>query len=158
MVGVQVLQINFPPFNGYAFLPTAPPKPAALKLPEAPRNAATNDQPREPDAPPPTRSLAQPQTDAKVATDLLASSAGYPICHDQDELARLFMAAVLVAGGKLQAEDVERGACDVIPPGARVEVLERYVSGTDIGRVVKVRVTSPRLVGPTIGYTFELGR
>ena len=50
---------------------------------------------------------------------------------------------------------VEMSGCQFIRMNAMVEVPERYASGKDFMRVVKVRVQSAHM-RPTIGYTVEL--
>src|SRR5690242_20280224 len=81
--------------------------------------------------------------------DLLKPTPQQPLCVDQDTLAQFVLAGMM---GLHESP----GGCQSIPAGARVEVIERYASGSDFMRMVKVRVTSPKLRGPTIGYTIEI--
>jgi len=86
-----------------------------------------------------------------VVAEVLKTSPGQPLCIDQDSLAGLLMAGVTH-----NREAAKSLACESIPAGAKVEVIERYPSGSTFMRVIKVRVTTPRHPGPTIGFTLEL--
>jgi hypothetical protein len=45
--------------------------------------------------------------------------------------------------------------CQTIPKDAKVEILQRFPSGFEFLRGVKVNVTSPSQADATVGYTFE---
>jgi signal transduction histidine kinase len=57
---------------------------------------------------------------------------------------------------KLRA-DIRYG-CHMIPKDAQVEILQRFPSGFQFLRLVKVNVTSPSQPDSTVGYTFEISR
>jgi hypothetical protein len=95
---------------------------------------------------------------ATMPEDRLRPVSGQPLCIDQDALSTMILSGILAYGGAIDPDEVIRDGCQVIPDGAEVEVIERYASGTDVMRVVKVRVTSPKLRGPTIGFTVEMGK
>jgi hypothetical protein len=84
--------------------------------------------------------------------DRLKVAAGQPLCIDQDALATMLLSGILAT----KADDMIKDGCQSIPVGAQVDVLERYASGSEAMRLVKVRVTAPSLPGPTTGYTIEL--
>jgi hypothetical protein len=86
-----------------------------------------------------------------ASAEMLKTSPGQPLCIDQDALVTFLMAGVT------HNEAVARSlACEGIPAGSKVEVVERYPSGSTFMRAVKVRVTKPGRSGPTTGYTVEL--
>jgi hypothetical protein len=95
---------------------------------------------------------------AEPPADRLQAVAGQPLCIDQDSLATLILSGLMASNGIISSRDVTSDGCQFIPAGAQVDVLERYASGSDVMRVVKVRVTSLKLHGPTIGYTVEIGK
>jgi hypothetical protein len=105
-------------------------------------------------AKPTTVAPAAPRADAAVQS----KPVGRPLCADQDSLSRLLVADVLAKSGQGSADDAAtaRAACETIPAGARVVVLERIASGSSFLRIVKVKVTSPKLREPTTGYTVEM--
>jgi hypothetical protein len=104
-----------------------------------------------------------PRTEATLAPpaatlDFLKTAPGMPLCIDQDSLATFLVAGLLAVNGKItRAEAAESvSGCETIADGSRAEVIERYASGSSFMRIVKVRVTSRRLRGPTVGYTVEI--
>jgi hypothetical protein len=86
-----------------------------------------------------------------VLAESLKTSPGQPLCIDQDSLA-----AFLIANVSHDEKAARSLACEGMPSGSKAEVIERYPSGSDFMRVVKVRVTMPRRLGKTTGYTVEL--
>lgn len=89
--------------------------------------------------------------------DRLRTTPGQPLCRDEDSLATLLISGVMASKG-VDRSQLPPVACEAIPNGALVEVIERFASGSSIGRVVKVRVTAPGLSGPIVGYTLELSQ
>ncbi|MGO9546525.1 MAG: hypothetical protein ACLPPF_17235 [Rhodomicrobium sp.] len=79
---------------------------------------------------------------------------GQPLCIDQDSLLAILMVAVLK--GPEAAASIK--GCEVIAPGSKAELIERYPSGSPLGRVIKVKVTSPKNPGAITGYTIELNK
>ena len=79
---------------------------------------------------------------------------GRPLCVDQDSLAAMLVAGVLASS----PAQVTTNGCQTIPENAQVELLQRYPSGFNFLRAVKVKVTSPTQPDPTVGYTVEIGR
>ena len=53
-------------------------------------------------------------------------------------------------------EQATTNGCQTIPKDAQVELLQRYPSGLDFLRVIKVKVTSPTQSDSTVGYTVEI--
>lgn len=107
-------------------------------------------------APAPAPKLAPVEQKAEV--DGLKPLPGQPLCVDQDSLATLLKAGALAKNGAItrgQLVDAS-SACQTIPQGSRVDILERLASGSNVIRMVKVRVTAPSLRGPTVGYTIEV--
>ena len=105
----------------------------------------------------PLRSL-QAASDDPASTssiDRLNVAAGQPVCVDQDALAAAFFAAVVI-GARL--EQIASYGCHMIPNDAQVEILQRFPSGFQFLRLVKVNVTSPSQPDATVGYTFEISR
>jgi hypothetical protein len=87
--------------------------------------------------------------------DHLNVATGQPVCVDQDALAAAFFAAVVIGTGP---EQIASYGCHMIPKDAQVEILQRFPSGFQFLRLVKVNVTSPSQPGSTVGYTFEISR
>jgi hypothetical protein len=86
--------------------------------------------------------------------DHLSVTPGEPLCVDQDSLAAMLVAGMLAANA---AQAVTIG-CQTIPEDAQVELLQRFPSGFQFLRIVKVKVTSPSQPDPTVGYTVEISR
>ena len=85
---------------------------------------------------------------------VLAFAPGQPVCVDQDSLAAALVAGVL-ASDPAQATTT---GCQTLPDDAQVEVLQRFPSGFQFLRIVKVKVTSHVQPEPSVGYTVEIGR
>jgi hypothetical protein len=79
---------------------------------------------------------------------------GQPLCVDREALAAMLVAGML-ASSPTQATT---NGCQTIPDDAQLEILERYPSGLHFLRVTKVKVTSPKLPDPTVGFTVEIDR
>lgn len=107
-------------------------------------------------APAPAPKLAPVEQKAEV--DRLKPLPGQPLCVDQDSLATLLKAGALAKNGAItRGQLVDAGsACQTIPEGSRVDILGRLASGSNVIRMVTVRVTAPSLRGPTVGYTIEV--
>ena len=102
-----------------------------------------------------TPSPPAPDDPASTASiDRLSVSAGQPVCVDQDLLAAALIAGMLAS----DPEQATTNGCQTIPKDAQVELLQRYPSGLDFLRVIKVKVTSPTQSDSTVGYTVEIGR
>jgi hypothetical protein len=86
--------------------------------------------------------------------DHLSVAPGQPVCADQDSLGAVLVAAVVLGTSPAQ---VGRYGCHTIPKDAN-EILQRFPSGFEFLRVVKVNVTSSSQADPTVGYTFEIRR
>jgi hypothetical protein len=103
----------------------------------------------------PLRSL-QTASDDPASTssiDRLNVATGQPVCLDQDALAAAFFAAVVIGA---RPEQIASYGCHMMPNDAQVEILQRFPSGFQFLRLVKVNVTSLSQPGSTVGYTFEL--
>ena len=87
--------------------------------------------------------------------DRLNVAAGQPVCVDQDALAAPFFAAVVIGA---RSEQIASYGCRMIPKDAQVEILQRFPSGFQFLRLVKVNVTSPSQPDARVGYTFEISR
>jgi hypothetical protein len=87
--------------------------------------------------------------------DHLNVASGQPVCVDQDSLAAAFFAAVVIG---TRPEQIARYGCHMIPNDPQVDILQRFPSGFQFLRLVKVNVTSPSQPVSTVGYTFEIGR
>jgi hypothetical protein len=88
------------------------------------------------------------------SNDHLSVAPGQPVCEDQDSLGAALVAAVVLGTSPALA----RYGCQTIPKDAKVEILQRFPSGFEFLRVVKVNVTSPSQADATVGYTFEIRR
>jgi len=100
----------------------------------------------------------QTASDDRASTssiDRLNVATGQPVCVDQDALSAAFVAAVVIG---TRPEQIARYGCHMIPKDAQVEVLQRFPSGFQFLRLVKVNVTSPSQPVSTVGYTFEISR
>ena len=100
----------------------------------------------------------QTASDDRASTssiDRLNVAAGQPVCVDQDALAAAFFAAVVIGA---RPEQIASYGCRMIPKDAQVEILQRFPSGFQFLRLVKVNVTSPSQPNSTVGYTFEISR
>jgi hypothetical protein len=82
--------------------------------------------------------------------DHLNVATGQPV---KDSLAAAFVAAVVIG---TRPEKIARYGCHMIPKDAQVEILQRFPSGFQFLRLVKVNVTSPSQPDSTVGYTFEI--
>jgi len=122
------------------------------------QRAATPPQAKREATPPPIPSVVQePARDDPATTsaiDHLSAIPGQPLCIDHDSLTAMLVAGVLASSS---AQATTNG-CHTIPDDAQVEILERYPSGLHFLRVIKVKVTSPKLPDPTVGFTVEIGR
>ena len=100
----------------------------------------------------------QTASDDRASTssiDRLNVATGQPVCVDQDALSAAFVAAVVIG---TRPEQIARYGCHMIPKDAQVEILQRFPSGFQFLRLVKVNVTSPSQPVSTVGYTFEISR
>jgi outer membrane biosynthesis protein TonB len=107
--------------------------------------------------PVPLRSL-QTASDDPTSTssiDHLNVATGQPVCVDQDALAAAFFAGVVIG---TRPEQLASYGCHMIPNDAQVDILQRFPSGFQFLRLVKVNVTSPSQPVSTVGYTFEISR
>ena len=107
--------------------------------------------------PVPLRSL-QTASDDPTSTssiDHLNVATGQPVCVDQDALAAAFFAGVVIG---TRPEQIASYGCHMIPNDAQVDILQRFPSGFQFLRLVKVNVTSPSQPVSTVGYTFEISR
>jgi hypothetical protein len=95
---------------------------------------------------------ADPETTSAI--DHLSAMPGQPLCVDHDALTAMLLAGVLASS---PAQATTNG-CQIIPDDAQIELLERYPSGLHFLRIIKVKVTSPKLPDPTIGFTVEIDR
>jgi hypothetical protein len=82
------------------------------------------------------------------------SSVGRPLCAEEDALKAMLIAEILAS----KPEETSTNGCQLVPANSQLEVIERYPSRFDFLRIVKVRVTSPNLVNPMVGYTVDIGR
>jgi hypothetical protein len=108
--------------------------------------------------PVPLQSVQETASDDPASTssiDRLSVATGQPVCVDQDSLAAAFVAAVVIG---TNPEQIAKYGCHMIPKDAQVEILQRFPSGFQFLRLVKVNVTSPSQLDSTVGYTFEIGR
>ncbi len=113
---------------------------------------------RENDPPAALQGAQEPASDDHAST----SSIDHPsvvldqlVCADQDSLAAAFVAGVVLGASPAQ---IAKYGCQTIPNDAQVEILERFPSSFQFGRVVKVNVTAPPQSNSTVGYTFEIAR
>jgi len=100
----------------------------------------------------------QTASDDRASTssiDHLNVAVGQPVCVDRDALAAAFFAAVVIGA---RPEQIASYACRMIPKDAQVEILQRFPSGFQFLRLVKVNVASPSQADATVGYTFEIRR
>jgi hypothetical protein len=121
-------------------------------------NVQTEDVPkvRSEDAQPVPLGSLQTASDDRASTssiDRLNVAADQPVCADQDALAAAFFAAVVIGA---RPEQIASYGCRMIPKDAKVEILQRFPSGFQFLRLVKVNVTSPSQPNSTVGYTFEI--
>jgi hypothetical protein len=107
--------------------------------------------------PVPLRSLQTASDDptSTLSIDHLNVATGQPVCVDQDALAAAFFAPVVIGA---RPEQIASYGCHMIPNDAQVEILQRFPSGFQFLRLVKVNVTSPSQPDSTVGYTFEISR
>jgi len=123
--------------------------------------AKTEDVPKakSEDAPPAAlRGVQEAAPDDPASTssiDHLSVAPSQPVCRDQDSLAAAFVAAVVLGTSPAQ---LTRYGCQTIPKDAKVEILQRFPSGFQFLRIVRVNVTSPLQPDATVGYTFEVRR
>ncbi len=107
-----------------------------------------------PPVPPVVREPARDDPHTTSAIDHLSAMPGQPLCVDREALAAMLVAGML-ASSPTQATT---NGCQTIPDDAQLEILERYPSGLHFLRVTKVKVTSPKLPDPTVGFTVEIDR
>ena len=107
--------------------------------------------------PVPLRSLQTASDDPRSTSsiDHLNVATGQPVCVDQDALAAAFFAGVVIG---TRPEQLASYGCHMIPNDAQVDILQRFPSGFQFLRLVKVNVTSISQPGSTVGYTFEISR
>jgi hypothetical protein len=103
--------------------------------------------------PVPLRSLDDPKSTLSI--DHLNVATGQPVCVDQDALAAAFFAGVVIG---TRPEQLASYGCHMIPNDAQVDILQRFPSGFQFLRLVKVNVISPSQPVSTVGYTFEISR
>ena len=101
----------------------------------------------------PLRSLQTASATSSI--DHLNVATGQPVCVDQDALAAAFFAGVVIG---TRPEQLASYGCHMIPNDAQVDILQRFPSGFQFLRLVKVNVTSPSQPVSTVGYTFEISR
>ena len=87
-----------------------------------------------------------------AAPERIKVTAGQPLCINQDRLV-----ALLIAGVRKDPEAAKALPCEAMRTGSVAEVVERYPSGANSMRIVKVKVTSQGR-GATTGYTIEIDR
>ena len=130
----------------------------ALKAPKQKAPKAKKDDKKSDDgSPAPPRGVQEAAPDDTASTssiDHLSVAPGQPVCPDQDSLGAALVAAVVLGTSPALA----RYGCHTIPKDAKVEILQRFPSGFEFLRVVKVNVTSPSQADATVGYTFEIRR
>jgi hypothetical protein len=107
------------------------------------------------DAQPRSLQTASDDPASTSSIDHLNVATGQPVCVDQDSLAAAFFAAVVIG---TRPEQITRYGCHIIPKDAQVEILQRFPSGFQFLRLVKVNVTSPSQPDSKVGYTFEISR
>jgi hypothetical protein len=93
----------------------------------------------------------QTASDDRASTssiDRLNVATGQPVCVDQDALSAAFVAAVVIG---TRPEQIARYGCHMIPKDGQVEILQRFPSGFQFLRLVKVNVTSPSQPVSTVG-------
>jgi hypothetical protein len=107
--------------------------------------------------PVPLRSLQTASDDPRSTSsiDHLNVATGQPVCVDQDALAAAFFAGVVIG---TRPEQLASYGCHMIPNDAQVDILQRFPSGFQFLRLVKVNVISPSQPVSTVGYTFEISR
>ena len=107
--------------------------------------------------PVPLRSLQTASDDptSTLSIDHLNVATGQPVCVDQDALAAAFFAAVVIG---TRPEQLASYGCHMIPNDAQVDILQRFPSGFQFLRLVKVNVISPSQLVSSVGYTFEISR
>ena len=107
--------------------------------------------------PVPLRSLQTASDDPRSTSsiDHLNVATGQPVCVDQDALAAAFFAGVVIG---TRPEQLASYGCHMIPNDAQVDILQRFPSGFQFLRLVKVNVISPSQPVSTVGYTFEVSR
>ena len=107
--------------------------------------------------PVPLRSLQTASDDPRSTSsiDHPNVATGQPVCVDQDALAAAFFAGVVIG---TRPEQLASYGCHMIPNDAQVDILQRFPSGFQFLRFVKVNVTSPSRPDSTVGYTFEISR
>ena len=105
--------------------------------------------------PVPLRSLRSDDPKSTLSIDHLNVATGQPVCVDQDALAAAFFAGVVIG---TRPEQLASYGCHMIPNDAQVDILQRFPSGFQFLRLVKVNVISPSQPVSTVGYTFEISR
>jgi hypothetical protein len=131
----------------------------ALKQSHHIPNAKKENDPKKSDdaSPAAPRGVQEAAPDDPASTssiDHLSVAPGQPVCPDQDSLGAALVAAVVLG----TSPALTRYGCQTIPKDAKVEILQRFPSGFEFLRVVKVNVTSPSQADATVGYTFEIRR
>ncbi|MGC1577845.1 MAG: hypothetical protein WA813_17305, partial [Beijerinckiaceae bacterium] len=87
--------------------------------------------------------------------DHASAALGRPLCADREALAAAFFAGVVIG---TRPEQLASYGCHMIPNDAQVDILQRFPSGFQFLRLVKVNVISPSQPVSTVGYTFEISR
>jgi hypothetical protein len=112
---------------------------------------------REATTPPIPPVVQEPTRDDPATTSAIdhrSAIPGRPLCIDHDALTAMLVAGVLASSS---AQATTNG-CQTVPDDAQVEILERIPSGLHFLRVIKVKVISPKLPEPTVGFTVEIDR
>jgi hypothetical protein len=100
----------------------------------------------------------EPASDDPASTSSIDHPSVVPgqlVCANQDSLVAAFVAGVVLGASPAQ---LTKYGCQTIPKDAQVEILERFPSGFQFVRVVKVNVTYPPQPNSRVGYTFEISR
>ena len=153
----RAIQVNKERWDCFKALKTPKQNAARAKKDHTPPSQ-TGDMTKSGDASPAApRGVQEAAPDAPGSTssvDNLSVAPGQPVCADQDSLGAALVAAVVLGTSPALA----RYGCHTIPKDAKVEILQRFPSGFEFLRVVKVNVTSPSQADATVGYTFEIRR
>jgi len=63
----------------------------------------------------------------------------------------------MASKGMISRDAIVSNGCQTMPGGTKLEIIERYPSGTEGMRVIKVKASGPR-VKPTVGFTIEIDK
>jgi hypothetical protein len=125
--------------------------PSAMASPDHPVSTSFSNAQRE-DTPSPAAPPDDPVSTSSIG--YLGGTAGQPLCVHRDALAAMVVEGVL---GPNQAQGTTIG-CRTIAENAEVELLQRFPSGFQFLRILKVKVTSSSQPEPLVGYTIEISR